>query len=129
MRAWITVLTMQLDQYAEHESKLAWSNLIRDSKSPSLHTTVRHISGGPTVTVECWKYISVNVEDNILFHKTVNGWSSVMTTPYFIEPRSVIKLDSYVEYHADLLLGQAGHDSWFSEIMQNAKDLLRVRFP
>lgn len=130
MRAWITILMIQLGRDTEHESKLSWENLFLDFKSPSLDITVRHISGGPMVLVECREYIPITGAEEILFHKTMNGWSSVITSPYCIAaPRSVIDLQSYVGDHVNLFLGQTAHSPWLSELLHNAKALLQVRFP
>lgn len=100
-------------------SKLTWKDLVI-GRSSSKRIQACHFRNGPVLAVECVKFIPQNGDESILFYKSHEGWSSMMTTPYALGS-SPLNIEKYVESHAVYLVDQVAEGSWLSRILSCAQ--------
>jgi hypothetical protein len=121
----ITALIPELGNNAIYSSKLTWQDLVI-SRKRSEYIEVRHYRDGPVLGLQCVEFIPTDHDVSLLYFKSAEGWSSMMTTTYSLGG-SVLDMEKYVASYVTYFLKQTSYAPWLSRVLLQAEALMEVR--
>jgi hypothetical protein len=115
---------------SDYGLQLTWADLAAEPHS-SVSAIFWHFANGPSIELECHKYIPRSGHEGLLFYKTNSGWASMDTATYALgsNGRRCIQeyLSKYVSSYVTYFQRQMPHSSWLTEILRHAYKNIKVR--